>query len=145
MIDVQTSPCMPRDLRLVLVCEGERVEVTLWESTVMVVDQGDEAASWFTELIRVGGLYCRLVASVEGHRGSGEFFRLVTNLLSSLKGRLPPMQLAEAGPVSVVSFSDLNRRLMERTGESEGVPLNRFRMNIEKSVGVVNHMKRTSG
>ena len=78
------------------------------------------------------------------------FPRLVTNLPSSLKGQLPPMQLAlaDAGPVSVVfeaSLSDLNRRLMERTGESEGVPLNRFRMNIEKSVGVVNHMKRTSG
>ena len=76
MIDVQTSPCMPRDLRLVLVCEGERVEVTLWESTVMVVDQGDEAASWFTELIRVGGLYCHLVASVEGHRGQVNFSAL---------------------------------------------------------------------
>ena len=130
-----TSPCMPRDLRLVLVCEGERVEVTLWESTVMVVDQGDEAASWFTG---VGELYCHLVASAEGHRGSGEFSRLVTNLPPSLKGRLPPMQLAlaDAGPVSVVSeasLSDLNHRLMERTGESEGVPLNRFRMNIEIS------------
>ena len=57
LIDVQTSPCVPRDLRLVLVCEDERVEVTLWESTVMVVDQGDEAASWFTKLIGVGGLF----------------------------------------------------------------------------------------
>ena len=132
-----TAPSLSRDLRLVPVCEGERlVEVTLWESTVMVVDQGDEAASWFTELIGVGGLYCRLVASAE--KESDKFVRFVTNLPPSLKGRLPPMQLAlaDAGPVSIISEAslvDLNRRLMERTGEAEGVPLKQFRMNIEIS------------
>lgn len=131
-----TAPSVSHDLKLVPMCEGERVEVTVWESAVMVIDQGDKAASWFTELIGVGGLYCRLVASAE--KESGEFVRFVTNLPPSLNGRLPPMQLAlaDAGPVSIISEAslvDLNRRLMERTGEAEGVPLKQFRMNIEIS------------
>lgn len=124
------APGMSRDLRHVPVYEGERVEVTVWESTVMAVDQGDEVAAWFTEFIGAGATYFRLVASREG------LSRLVTNLPPSLKGRLPPMQLAlaDAGPVSLLSeesLSDLNRRLVERRGEGEGVPLGRFRMNIE--------------
>ena len=128
-----TAPGMSRDLRHVPVYEGARVEVSVWESTVMAVDQGDEAASWFAELIGSGGNYCRLVASGEG---SKEFSRHVTNLPPSLKGRLPPMQLtlADDAPVSLLSeesLSDLNRRLVERRREGEGVPLGRFRMNIE--------------
>lgn len=133
-----SAPGMDRDLELFPVSSGERVEAGIWEDKVQVVDQGDGPAQWFSELIGHGGAFIRLVSSAESYDSqTGEAFqRTVTNLPPSLKGRLPLMKiaLADAGPVSMVSvesLADVNRRMRER--ECEGVPLNRFRMNIEIS------------
>lgn len=134
-----SAPGMKSDLEFVPVSSGDRIEVGIWEDKVLVVDQGEEPAQWFSDLIGHGGTYIRLVSSAESLTPNDlqtGFQRTVTNLPSSLKGRLPPskMALTDAGPVSLVSvesLGDVNRRLRER--ECEGVPLNRFRMNIEIS------------
>lgn len=154
-----SCPEMKRDLEFSPISLGERVEVSVWEDKVLVVDQGESPAQWFSELIGHGGAFIRLVSSAESHdvvsdnpktgvgvaptdsAGSGTgnpepFHRTVTNLPPGLKGRLPDMKLAlsDAGPVSLVSMEslgDVNGRLRERGCDE--VPLNRFRMNIEIS------------
>ena len=132
---------MDRDLEFVPVSSplGERTEVGIWEDRVMVVDQGDVPAQWFSDFIGHGGTYIRLVSSAESPNSQGggnEFHRAVQNLPSGLKGKLPLTEicLVDAGPVSLVSaesLADVNKRLRERS--CEDVPLNRFRMNIEIS------------
>ena len=127
-----TNPGMDRDLKIIPKWDGERIETTIWEDTVMTIDQGDEASQWFSQFLGLSGNYFRLVTSAEKNSG---FDRFVTNLPDSLKGRLPPMKiaLADAGPVSMISnesLSDLNERLREQSGGHE-VPLTQFRMNVE--------------
>ena len=135
-----SAPGMDRDLEFALVLSGDRIEVGIWEDKVRVIDQGEEPAQWFSELIGHGGAFIRLVSSAESFsmpensQSDQNFQRTVTNLPSGLKGRLPPMKmaLADAGPVSLVSvesLADVNWRMRER--ECEEVTLNRFRMNIE--------------
>lgn len=128
-----SAPGMQRDLTFAPSSSGERIEVGIWDDKVMVVDQGDESAQWFSEFIGHGASYIRLVSSAEAEGG---FHRAVTNMPSGLKGRLPTMSiaLADAGPVSIVStesLGDVNTRMVDRGCAS--VPLSRFRMNIEIS------------
>ena len=141
-----SAPGIEKELKFEPKLEGERMDVSIWESEVRAVDQGDVPAQWFNNFIGHGSMFYRLVASAESPSSSsssstspssqGNFHRLVENLPPGLKERLPPMQLAlaDAGPVSLISeesLADLNRRLKERVGSE--VPLNRFRMNIELS------------
>lgn len=129
-----SAPGMSRDLRLVPVYEGVRVRVTIWEDAVQAVDQGDDAAQWFTEFLGLPATEFRLVASGEQ---SDSYKRLITNLPPSLRrGKLQsmPLALSDVGPISLVSqesLADLNQRIVDR-GCPE-VPLSRFRMNIELS------------
>lgn len=123
-----------REFLLQPVLTGERKEVTIWDDTVMAIDQGDEVAKWFNEFIGMSSSHLRLVASAESF-GSG-FQRPVSKLPVQLKDRLSHQQMAlpDDGPVTLVShesLADLNRRLRERGGEE--VPLKQFRMNIEVS------------
>lgn len=134
-----SAPGMEKDLKFEPKLEGERMDVSIWESQVRAINQGDVPAQWFNTFIGHGSMFYRLVASAElsSSSSSGDgFHRFVENLPPGLKERLPPMQLAlaDAGPVSLISeesLADLNQRLKERVGSE--VPLNRFRMNIELS------------
>lgn len=139
-----SAPGMDNDLVFLPNSSGERTEVGIWEDKVMVVDQGEEPAEWFSKFIGHGGAFIRLVASTEssattpspGAPQTQNFHRVVSNLPLGLRGRLPNMELAlaDAGPVSMVSMeslADVNSRLKQR--ECTEVPLNRFRMNIEIS------------
>lgn len=126
-----SAPGMGRQLCLQPCLDGPRQECGIWESRVGVVDQGEEAAAWVSELLGDKSSYHRLVASAEQ---SGGFHRLVDNLPPSLRGRLPPapLALADAGPISLVShesLADLNQRLRDCGGREVG--MERFRMNIE--------------
>ena len=122
------------------------MEAGIWEDRVKLVDQGERPAEWFGRFIGHGGTFVRVMGISEppssplstpsGGDEPNHFHRLVSNLPASLRGRLPPMQLAlaDAGPVSLVStesLEDVNRRLRER--QCRDVPLSRFRMNIEVS------------
>ncbi len=125
-----SAPSAGSELRLTPVMVGPRVPCTVWGTNVQLVDQGDEAATWFSNLIGLSGLY-RLVGC---GKCDGGYDRRVDNLPSSLKHRLPPMSvsLADAAPVSIVSqesLEDLNTRM--RSLYDTEVPLNRFRINIE--------------
>ena len=128
-----SAPDAERDLCLVPRQDGPRSECSVWESRVGVVDQGEEAGHWFSELLGTGPSSLRLVASAEHSPG---FLRQVGNLPPALRARLPPapLALADAGPISLISaesLADLNGRLRERCGHEVG--LDRFRMNVEVS------------
>ena len=115
------------------VLEGDRVEVTLWQDAVHVIDQGDEVAQWLNNFIGMGSAHLRLVASAETRSG---YIRPVSELPAKLRDKLSDrhLALADAGPVSLVSqesLADLNGRLRERGGRE--VDLKQFRMNIEVS------------
>jgi uncharacterized protein YcbX len=91
------------------VADGEVREVTVHRKPCLGVDQGDEAAAYFSDFL---GTECRLVRFT-GHRATGRG-----------NGELA---FADGYPLLVVSqesLDDLNGRL------DEPVPMNRFRPNL---------------
>lgn len=121
-----------KELVVVPIIDGPRIETTIWEDTVMTVDQGQEACEWFSSYLEIGSNIIRLAGMAEQAPG---YTRTVSHLPPGLQGRLPPtpVVLTDRGPASIISnesLADLNLRLKERTGDHT-VPLNRFRMNIE--------------
>ena len=137
------APGMETELLFPPISVGERIEADIWNDQVMVIDQGEKPAEWFSKFIGHGGTYIRLVGTAEsisttGGATSGQlnFNRLVKNLPLGFKEKLPAMQLAlaDSAPISMVScesLADLNIRMRERG--CEAIPLKRFRMNIEIS------------
>lgn len=128
---VVSSPTVSEELVFEPLTTGPRLTCSVWESSLELVDQGNAAAEWFSNLIGQCGCY-RLVGC-----GSNEgYTRLVDNLPPSLKHRLPAMSLslADSGPVSLISqesLDDLNTRMKSSYGTQ--VAFDRFRMNIEVS------------
>lgn len=91
------------------------VRVQIWSDSLDALDVGEEAASWFTEVL---GLSCRLVQM------PGQGVRSVNPKYAPPD---TPVSFADAFPVlliSTASLADLNARL------AEPVPMNRFRPNI---------------
>lgn len=132
-----SAPSMNWDLKFEPVLEGNRIDATVWDSHIRVIDQGEVPARWFNELLGCQSAHIRLVASAEMSTEGEVYEREIWNLPPGVKNKLPPRSslevgLADSAPVSLVSqesLEDLNTRMTER-GTYE-VPLNRFRMNIE--------------
>lgn len=130
------APSMSWDLKFEPVLEGPRIDATVWDSHIRVIDQQETPAKWFNELLGCQSTLNRLVASAEMSTEGEMYEREIWNLPPSVKNKLPQscleVGLADSAPVSLVSqesLEDLNTRMTER-GANE-VPLNRFRMNIE--------------
>jgi uncharacterized protein len=97
-----------------------RVSATVWDDTFEALDEGDEAAQWFSQAV---GVSLRLV----------RFARDVTRLASKkwTNDEDVPTQFADGFPILVTSeasLADLNERLAAK-GASP-VPMSRFRPNI---------------
>jgi uncharacterized protein YcbX len=104
-------------LELDVAFDGERREVSLFgRSMGEAVDQGPEAAEWFSDLL---GSPCRLVRVRPGFDRDGW-------------GENPgKVNFADAHAISLASLAsldDLNSRILERGAEP--VPMDRFRANI---------------
>ena len=124
-----------KDFKLQPAYSGSRMEAGLWKNQVNVVDQGDEVAKWFANILGPGYEHVRLTWSAEKHGG---YNRQVNegDIPRALRGKLPSINigLTDGAPVSlasVESLADLNSRLQPITGQ--GINLSRFRMNIEIS------------
>ncbi|MCX6134545.1 MAG: MOSC domain-containing protein [Ignavibacteriales bacterium] len=94
---------------------GAMIRVRVWEDSLDVMDVGQDAASWFTELL---GVRCRLVQMPEKSE------RFIDSKYAPVKS---PVSFADAFPLllmSETSLDDLNTRL------AEPVPMNRFRPNL---------------
>ena len=130
-----SAPSVNWNLRIEPVTEGPRNDAHLYDCSVRIIDQGDEAARWCNELIGPdcgGGV--RLVASADGSSIGERYRRPVENVPKNLESRVSGIQvgLANESPVSLVSqesLGDLNEK-MTQNGVNE-VGLDRFRMNIE--------------
>lgn len=127
-----TAPGMEQ-LDVVPVFDGERSETSIWNDSVMTIDQGEEASKWFSKYLGIGANFIRLMACANERPG----YNRTVDLPSFLKGRLPSISvtLSDAAPVSLISnesLADLNQKLKDQSKGHE-VPLNRFRMNIEIS------------
>lgn len=124
-----SAPGVP-DLTVEPRLDGEVREVGVWQQTAPAVDQGDEAAAWFSKFLGPAAEYARLVRVLEGDPKS----RPIEDLPEDVREALSQMHVAfqDSAPLTIVSqesLADLNSHLKERTGEE--VPMNRFRMNIE--------------
>ncbi|WP_310633428.1 MOSC N-terminal beta barrel domain-containing protein [Paraburkholderia sp.] len=97
-----------------------RVQATVWGDTFEALDEGDEAAHWFSQAL---GVPVRLV----------RFAHDVTRLASRkwTNDEAVPTQFADGFPILVTSESslaDLNARLAAKGAPA--VPMSRFRPNI---------------
>lgn len=94
---------------------GPEVETTVWKSTCAAIDQGDDAADWFSEALAQP---CRLVFMPdETRRAVDKDYGRESDIVSFADG-YPFLLTSEA------SLEDLNRRLVEP------VSMTRFRPNI---------------
>ncbi|MFP6561031.1 MOSC domain-containing protein [Paraburkholderia sp. B3] len=113
---------MPSTLLLPFEPRGDarRVAATVWKDTFEALDEGDEAAHWFSQAV---GVPLRLV----------RFASDVTRLSSPkwTHGAQVPTQFADGFPLLVTSeasLADLNARLAQKGAPP--VPMSRFRPNI---------------
>lgn len=100
--------------------EARRVTATVWKDTFEALDEGDEAARWFTQAL---GVPLRLV----------RFAPDVTRLSSKkwTNDEDVPTQFADGFPLLVTSeasLADLNARLAQKGAPA--LPMSRFRPNI---------------
>jgi uncharacterized protein len=100
--------------------DARRVEATVWKDTFEAIDEGDEAARWFSQAV---GVPLRLV------RFAPDITRLVSQKWT--QGVEMPTQFADGFPLLVTSeasLADLNTRLAQKGAPP--VPMSRFRPNI---------------
>ncbi|MBA3943366.1 MAG: MOSC domain-containing protein [Herpetosiphonaceae bacterium] len=94
---------------------GERVHVTIWRDRCVAIDQGDDAASWFTTFL---GTACRLVWMPDDTVRPVDLEYGQPNDQVSFADGFPVLLTNEA------SLDDLNNRL------DRPLPMDRFRPNI---------------
>ncbi len=100
---------------------GDALDVTVWRNTSRGIDQGDDAAVFFSELLGAPSRLVHMPDDVERH---------VTRKLATSRDDI--VGYADSSPVlvtSVESLADLQRHMDER------VPMGRFRPNIVLSGG----------
>lgn len=110
-----TAPGMPA-LTVADADEGPRVRVVVWRDTCRAVDQGEEAAAWFSDYL---GVPCRLVRMADDfvRRVDGRYARRPDDQAGFADG-YPFLLLSDA------SLADLNDRL------PAPLEMRRFRPNI---------------
>ncbi|MEG3436618.1 MOSC domain-containing protein [Pannus brasiliensis CCIBt3594] len=95
---------------------GEKIPVEVWGDRAIAIDQGDEVARWFEEVLEIP---CRLV------RQSPDEIRPVNP--SYAGDSSTPVSFADGYPIlltNTASLADLNDRLTEK------IPMIRFRPNL---------------
>ncbi|WP_229686185.1 MOSC domain-containing protein [Longimycelium tulufanense] len=112
---VVSAPGM-EEFKLTVAPDGPRRQVTVFRHTGPGVDQGDEAADWFGEALR---LRCRLVGVPPEHQ------RVASGETPGTTGFADAHALLIT---SLGSLDELNQRLVERGADP--LPMNRFRPNI---------------
>ncbi|MDI2125774.1 MOSC domain-containing protein [Yinghuangia seranimata] len=106
------------ELRLGVDPDGERVAIEMFKQPYRGVDQGPDAAAWFTEVL---GAPCRLMRVPP----AAEHGRVTKGLLPGTAA------FADGGAVTIASLAslrELNRRLAE--ADRPALPIGRFRPNI---------------
>ena len=107
--------------------EGAEIAVEIWRDNTIAIDQGDEVAAWFHELLELEQhKECRLV------RQSVKHVRKVRHKLSFNQEN--PVSFADGYPfllTATASLAELNRRIAEiYQATAPMIPMNHFRPNI---------------
>lgn len=114
-----TAPDMP-PLMIPYNTTGEARQVVVWDDTINGVDEGEQAAQWFS---RYMGLPLRLIRQADTDRRMVDPRAAITpNDHFNLADGFPLLIISES------SLADLNDRLLVRGADP--VPMNRFRPNI---------------
>jgi uncharacterized protein YcbX len=104
-------------LELAVSDQGESRPTKHWNDAAPAIDQGDEAARWFSEFL---GTPCRLMANSEIHkRTAPEKYRHIFSAEQSRFTAVAPILLT-----SEASLVDLNGRI------AKPIRMNRFRQNL---------------
>jgi uncharacterized protein YcbX len=104
-------------LEVAVIDQGESRQTKHWHDEGPAIDQGDEAARWFSEFL---GTACRLMASAEVHkRTAPEKYRHIFPTEQSRFTAVAPILLT-----SKASLADLNGRI------AKPIQMNRFRQNL---------------
>ncbi|MDJ0575036.1 MAG: MOSC domain-containing protein [Xenococcaceae cyanobacterium MO_234.B1] len=106
--------------------QGQETEVEIWRDHTIAIDQGDQVAEWFHQVLELQPeKQCRLV------RQSPQYIRPVNPKIAPDP---TPVSFADGYPVLITttaSLKELNRRITETYQDPELiVPMNRFRPNI---------------
>lgn len=99
---------------------AERIEVTVWRSTLSALDAGEEAARWFSSFLGAPLRLVRFDPAVE---------RIANREWAG--DTIAPLRFADGYPLLVIgeaSLDDLNARLTKKGVDP--VPMNRFRPNL---------------
>ena len=110
-----TAPGMPPLMLPLLGCNNGGIPVKIWDTICMGIDQGDEAAGWFTEYLarEVAGKYRLVRMPDEGNR--------------TIAHSHEKLAFADAFPFLLTSEATL-QYLNQHMDET--LPMNRFRPNI---------------
>ena len=114
-------------LTFVPTLNGTLTEVEIWRDRLEAIDQGDEVAQWFRQLLRLApNRVCRLV------RQSPHHVRFLKQKYP--RGGKQPVGFADNSPImltATASLIELNQRIVEiHQQQSQAVAMNRFRPNI---------------
>lgn len=106
---------------------GKEIKVKIWGDRTTAIDQGDEVAHWFNQVLQLSGnSKCRLV------KQSPKYIRPI-DAKYSLKPN-QPVSFADGYPfllTATASLEDLNNRLEAKyPNQNQAIPMNRFRPNI---------------
>ena len=107
--------------------DGAAIVVEIWRDRIIAIDQGDEVARWFHQLLNLSpDKFCRLV------RQSPDHIRLLNK--KNPQDDDQPVGFADNSPVmltATASLEELNQRIIEiHQQQSQAIPMNRFRPNI---------------
>jgi uncharacterized protein YcbX len=115
--DLSVSAPGQGSLEVPVIDRGESRQTKHWHDAAPAIDQGDEAARWFSEFL---GTPCRLMASGEIHeRPAPEKYRHIFPAEQSRFTAVAPILLT-----SEASLADLNGRI------AKPIRMNRFRQNL---------------
>ncbi|MGB5631395.1 MAG: MOSC N-terminal beta barrel domain-containing protein [Waterburya sp.] len=106
---------------------GAPTIVEIWRDRILAIDQGDEVAQWFHQLLNLSpDKICRLVRQSPNH------VRLLNK--KYLHDDDQPVGFADNFPVmltATASLAELNQRIIEiHQQQSQAIPMNRFRANV---------------
>ncbi len=114
-------------ITLPLTLNGRLIEVEIWRDRILAIDQGDEVAQWFHQLLALTpDQVCRLV------RQSPEHTRFLSRKYPQDNNQ--PVGFADNSPImltATASLAELNQRIAEiHLSQNQAIPMNRFRPNI---------------
>ena len=115
--DLSVSAPGQDSLEVPVIDQGESRHTKHWYHEAPAVDQGDEAAHWFSEFL---GTACRLMGSAEAHKRTAP--EKYSHIFSAQQSRF--VAVAPILLTSEASLADLNGRI------ARPIRMNRFRQNL---------------